>query len=194
MRRRTCSIGHHRCFARWPGSHCTSSATLWLQRPGSEQITHLAWWQINQTWFLGWDGHKRTTTPPGPKVNTALLALIRVTKGCGSHLPPLPVAVGWNPEPAGLVKEKTLTKTLFSCHQVQGEASCRRRGLFSRSTPLVASLVSTWKDLEEVVYYECEMCIDVPLHVFAVKTKLRKKSTDTIWPMAELTRVWDQRS
>lgn len=60
---------------------CKPKFILPLQRPGSELITHFPWWQINQTWFLGWDGYKRTTTPQGPKVNTALLALIRVTKG-----------------------------------------------------------------------------------------------------------------
>lgn len=60
---------------------CKPKFILPLQRPGSERITHFPWWQINQTWFLGWDGYKRTTTPRGPKVNTALLALIRVTKG-----------------------------------------------------------------------------------------------------------------
>lgn len=139
---RTCSIRRRGCFARWPGL-LQPKFILPLQRPGSEWIAHFPWWQINQTWFLGWDGYKRTTTPPGPKVSTALLALIRVTKGYlrAIFLPARAVGCCW--KQAGLVKEKGLIKTHFSCDRVLGEPSWQRKWLFfSRCSPLLKSKVS----------------------------------------------------
>lgn len=102
--------------------------------------------------FLDEIDTKELQLPTGPKVNTALLAPIRVTKGYLRAIFLPARAEGWSWKATGLVKEKGLIKTHFSCGQVHGEPSwwlwemptSSQEQRFRFKQPRGSSILSVW--------------------------------------------------